>query len=159
MEPTPVDAPMADEPAVTDVPMPDAPPTTDAPIAEAPAPAEEQSIDWIMSGHALLGTRVARPFGKRNALGSIVKWVDADDIEGDPALFHMRHDDGDGEDLEEHEVAEAAALYRTCPEAAKFEEKKAAKAKERAEKEASKAKERAEKEAAKAKEREEKEAA
>ena len=31
--------------------------------------------------------------------------------EGDPALWHMVHDDGDEEDMEEEEVRRAMALY------------------------------------------------
>ena len=35
--------------------------------------------------------------------GTLVRWIGAEG--SDPALFHMVHDDGDEEDLEEAEVA------------------------------------------------------
>ena len=68
-------------------------------------------IAWADEGHELLGSRVARLHGKKCVLGAITKWVDADEAEGDPALFKMQHDDGDEEDLEEEEVRAAVRLY------------------------------------------------
>eukprot|EP00966_Prymnesium_polylepis_P302382 6985880-Prymnesium_polylepis.1 len=95
---------------------------------EAEGEAEGDGIEWLSSGHELLGARVARPFGKRCALGTISKWVDADEAEGDPALFRAEHDDGDEEDLEEEEVRAAVALYKEHPKAIAYEEKEAKKA-------------------------------
>ena len=48
--------------------------------------------EWLHEGHELLGQRVARIFlGKRDeervALGTIVKWVPADEAAGDEARF------------------------------------------------------------------------
>ena len=82
---------------------------------------------WATAGHPWLGVRVARQFGKRCALGTIVAWAPADEAEGDPALWRAEHDDGDGEDLEEHEVSEAVALYKEHPAAVRFEERVAGK--------------------------------
>ena len=66
---------------------------------------------WKRDGHALLGKRVRRTFGRASrhdtvtfAVGSIEKWLPADPTTGDPPLFRAVHDDGDEEDLEEHEV-------------------------------------------------------
>jgi hypothetical protein len=92
-------------------------------------------VEWASTGHELLGARVARAFGKRCALGTITKWADADVAESDPALFHMAHDDGDEEDLEEEEARAAVQLYAEHPAARKYEEKAA----EGAEKQAAKA--------------------
>ncbi len=36
-------------------------------------------------------------------IGTIVAWLPAEG--DDPALWHVEHDDGDEEDLEEHEVS------------------------------------------------------
>jgi hypothetical protein len=69
---------------------------------------------WLAEGHEWLHRRVARPFGKSKVfLGKITKWIPADPAEGDGPLFHVVHDDGDVEDLEEYEVT---ALYSlpTC---------------------------------------------
>ena len=46
---------------------------------------------------------------------TITKWLPAGDAEGEPALFRCTHDDGDEEDLEEEEVAEALAAFRSQP--------------------------------------------
>ena len=66
---------------------------------------------WKRDGHALLGKRVRRTFGRASrhdtvtfAVGSIEKWLPADPTTGDPPLFRNVMDDGDEEDLEEHEV-------------------------------------------------------
>ena len=60
-------------------------------------------------GHALLQTRVAKYYGARRTpyTGTIVGW-DPLGFEGVAPLFHVVHDDGDEEDLEEHEVEPAA---------------------------------------------------
>ena len=71
-----------------------------------------QEAQMIDSGHRHIGKRIARPFGTRIALATITKWVAAGDAEDEPALFRAEHDDGDLEDLEENEVADAIAMYR-----------------------------------------------
>ena len=43
------------------------------------------------------------------SVGTLTKWVPADGE--DEALWHMAHDDGDGEDLDEAEVEAAMKLY------------------------------------------------
>ena len=65
------------------------------PLAGSSSVEAETPIAWVATGHELLGMRCARQFGKRCALGTITKWVDADEAEGDPALFHVEHNDGD----------------------------------------------------------------
>ena len=76
---------------------------------------------WQCGGHPLLGTRVATVHdasgrgasgGKLTAIGTITRWLPAgEDPTEDPALFHMTHVDGDGEDLEMGEVTEAVDRY------------------------------------------------
>ena len=63
------------------------------PLAGSSSVEAETPIAWVATGHELLGMRCARQFGKRCALGTITKWVDADEAEGDPALFHVEHND------------------------------------------------------------------
>ena len=53
--------------------------------------------------------RVARPFGKTKVfLGNITKWIPPDPAAGDGPLFHVVHDDGDEEDLEDFEVSSSS---------------------------------------------------
>ena len=62
---------------------------------------------WRLDGHAFIGARIARDFGDGAvALATVTKWMAADAAEGEPALFHALHDDGDEEDLESEEVEE-----------------------------------------------------
>ncbi|MEC8122138.1 MAG: hypothetical protein VX113_09490, partial [Pseudomonadota bacterium] len=65
--------------------------------------AHEQALQegWRDEGHPWLGARLARGFdGKKRAfLGTIVRWLPAGETEEDFMLFHVRHDDGDTEDL------------------------------------------------------------
>ena len=107
---------------------------------------------WRDEGHEYLGRRVARPFeGGLTVVGRIMRWLPAGDGEDEPPLFHVDHDDGDEEDLEECEVIDAFELYKTTPEATKL-----AQAKVRAEARAAKEEEKtvkAEARAAKASER------
>jgi hypothetical protein len=69
---------------------------------------DEEEVD----GHEWLGQRVRR-FDHDTGHpidGTLQSWVPAD--EEDPALWHMVHDDGDKEDLDEHEVKEALLLLK-----------------------------------------------
>ena len=89
-----------------------------APLKTTGAAADDDT--WRLSGHPLIGARVAtlhaasrgRDAAKELAVGTIVRWMPpgADPAE-DPALFHMDHADGDGEDLEVAEVHEAVLRY------------------------------------------------
>ena len=81
----------------------------------------EQDINWSTEGHDFLNARVALAHekpkgGKRVFLGTIVKWAPPDADAGDQALFHVRHDDGDSEDLEDYEVKAAMEMYKEQPE-------------------------------------------
>ena len=92
----------------------DAPPAkkarSDAPVAKlAPATApeeQEDEIPWVTTGHKWVGKSLTRTFvrGRKpvKSVARVTKWVPADDE--DPALWHLVHEDGDEEDLEEFEV-------------------------------------------------------
>ena len=72
-------------------------------------PADLAAEGWRAEGHEWVGRRVLRYFGKRAnkpSPGLITRWQPPDDKEPD-ALWHMVHDDGDEEDLDEAEVNEA----------------------------------------------------
>ena len=101
-------------------------------LAEEARAAAQESL-WQEDGHHYLGQRVARELGdkkKKLFLATITKWMPPDGDDG--ALFHAVHDDGDEEDLEEHEAVEAIAAYQETDEAKKL----AAEAEKAAQKEA-----------------------
>ena len=68
-----------------------------------------QDYGWLESGSKWLRGRVATRHDGVVSVGTITKWVPAD--AEDEALWHMAHDDGDGEDLDEAEVEAALKLY------------------------------------------------
>ena len=65
--------------------------------------AEQQDKEtWLLSGHRLLGLRVALWHKSRLWVGRLVRYLAAgEDADEDPMLLYMDHDDGDGEDLTE----------------------------------------------------------
>jgi len=67
-------------------------------------------ITWLHDGHKFIHQHVAVKHDGRVSCGLITKWVPESE-EGDPALWHMVHDDGDEEDLEEDEVSSAIQLF------------------------------------------------
>ena len=79
---------------------------------------DEDEDEWLLDGHEFVGQRVARIFGGRGkhaervVFGRISKWAPADEEAGDEALFHLVHDDGDEEDLDEDEAVEGIAHLR-----------------------------------------------
>jgi hypothetical protein len=75
-----------------------------------------ERAEWRPDGHKFVGAKIARRFGKRTVLARISKWLPADETDGEPALFRAVHDDGDEEDLEEAEAAQAIAMYQAMPE-------------------------------------------
>ena len=68
-------------------------------------------MGWRTTGHEWIGASVRRVFDGEGTNAKVVKWIGADRQE-DVALWHIRHDDGDEEDLEEREMHEALELYR-----------------------------------------------
>ena len=77
---------------------------------------DDDDATWLVSGHPYLGMRVATKHASKGkdvtAIGTIMRWLPAgEDAQEDPALFHMDHADGDGEDLEAHEVIQAVAAF------------------------------------------------
>ncbi|KAL1499104.1 hypothetical protein AB1Y20_013617 [Prymnesium parvum] len=79
----------------------------------------DEGEEWKTSGHAWVGKRVRRFFEGEASDGTITRWL-PEDGEDEP-LWHMEHDDGDEEDLDEEEARAAVrALKRrqTTEEAA-----------------------------------------
>ena len=64
---------------------------------------------WLTSGHKWLGARVWRLFDGEGVTGTVIKWVRAKG--GDGALWHVKHEDGDEEDLDEPEMHQALADF------------------------------------------------
>ena len=92
-------------------------PSSSASTAAGATPAEEWQTD-----HDLVGRKVRRfdpSFPGETFNGTIVGW-DPTGFQDEPPepLFHVRHDDGDEEDLEEHEAEEAIAAAKAEAEAA-----------------------------------------
>ena len=71
--------------------------------------ASTTDVNWLASGHEWLGTQVRRVFHGESVNGKIVKWARAEG--SDAALWHVRHDDGDEEDLDEAEAREAMMCF------------------------------------------------
>ncbi|CAM9440545.1 unnamed protein product [Pylaiella littoralis] len=69
----------------------------------------KESSRWQEEGSDYLGKRVKRVFGRRVAGATVVKWIPRESNQG-LALWHLRHDDGDEEDLEKFEVTEGLAI-------------------------------------------------
>ena len=66
--------------------------------------------DWLSSGHEWVGQRVRRFFDMSTISdGVVVAWLPAQ--ADDPALWHVRHDDGDEEDLDENEMQSAISAH------------------------------------------------
>lgn len=66
-----------------------------------------EGFKWRSEGSEYVGQRVLRKFGRhRHATGVVKGWVPADENEG-LTLWHVIHDDGDEEDLDETEVKRA----------------------------------------------------
>jgi len=61
-----------------------------------------QGVTYKTSGSEFIGKKVQRTFGKRVVYGTIVGWLPPEGE--DEALWHVIHDDGDEEDLDENEV-------------------------------------------------------
>eukprot|EP00941_MAST-03F_sp_MAST-3F-sp1_P003515 g3515.t1 len=71
---------------------------------------ESDTLDegWREKGHEWIGKRVRRILpGYGVTDGKIVRWIPAGDDTDEEALWHMVHDDGDEEDLDEKEMIEA----------------------------------------------------
>ena len=81
-------------------------PAASAAEALAAASNAEDEIPWQDTGHKWIGKKLVRTFvrGKKmfKSTARVTKWAPADGE--DPALWHIVHDDGDEEDLEDYEV-------------------------------------------------------
>lgn len=69
----------------------------------------ETDDDWLRTDHRWLGRRVRRFFDEEPVDGTITCWLPA--TASDLALWHMEHDDGDAEDLDDREVRTALRAF------------------------------------------------
>ena len=82
-------------------------------LANEPNPNPPVSDEWRPHGPHV-GSRVSLHFdGLGASEGVVMRYLPADGE--DPALWHVLHDDGDEEDLEEGELLEAIAQLRARP--------------------------------------------
>ncbi|CAM9664916.1 unnamed protein product [Chrysoparadoxa australica] len=69
----------------------------------------------LVKGSEHLGKSIRREFGKHGfSNGKVIGWMPAESNDG-LALWHIKHEDGDEEDLEEHEVLEGIKLAEIMP--------------------------------------------
>jgi hypothetical protein len=72
---------------------------------------KRHKIIWQTKGHRFVGKRIRQHFtGHGFILGTITKWVSGND-NGDYAMFHCVHDDGDEEDLGEKDVEKGIKAF------------------------------------------------
>ena len=68
---------------------------------------------WQRSGHKLLGLSLVRYFSAgRTATATVTKWFEAPPDDPLGHLFHLDHDDGDKEDLDEEELLHYVEVHR-----------------------------------------------
>ena len=71
--------------------------------------------EWLTTGSRWLGRRISRSFPgssevpSTSVVGRVVAWLP--ETREDPALWRLRHEDGDEEDLEEHELEDGSAAF------------------------------------------------
>ena len=68
---------------------------------------EDWRDDWQRTGSEWVGKQVTREFQGTFATGTVTKWLPAGPGPEDFAMWHVVHQDGDEEDLEEREVIQA----------------------------------------------------
>ena len=104
-------------PAAAPVPQAAARPEAKAGAKAPPAPpctVVNEEEGWLDSGHEWIGASVRRFFaGGVVSDGEVVRWLPAEG--DDAALWHMVHEDGDEEDLEEDEVRALPSPSRLRP--------------------------------------------
>ena len=71
---------------------------------------EDEEEEWMTTGSEYLGRRITRMFDGKAFVGTITSWV-PDNDDGDPALWKIKHEDGDEEDLDLDELKAGLALF------------------------------------------------
>jgi len=69
----------------------------------------DEADEWQTSEHEWIGRRVTRVIDGIELDARVTKWIPADGT--DPALWHVLHDDGDEEDLDEAEMQAALEAF------------------------------------------------
>jgi len=76
-----------------------------------PNGAKAQVEQWVEQGHPLIGSFVRRFFDDRFVDGKVVAYLPPGSGPTEPALWRVRHDDGDEEDLDEGELGESIKAF------------------------------------------------
>ena len=72
--------------------------------------------EWTSDGNVHIGKCVTREFKRRKIDGVVTSWIPPGATEGDNPIYHVEHDDGDAEDLDEAELDEGLrAFERKAP--------------------------------------------
>mmetsp|Transcript_19320 Transcript_19320/g.28554 ORF Transcript_19320/g.28554 Transcript_19320/m.28554 type:complete len:605 (+) Transcript_19320:1-1815(+) len=69
----------------------------------------KEEFEWKVAGSDHIGRKICRKFKYGIMTGTITGWIPSEENEG-LALWHVQHDDGDEEDLEDFEVTDAIQL-------------------------------------------------
>ena len=84
--------------------------------AEAERAAASTKSQWLSTGNEYIGKRVRRFFPDYpSADGVVKKWRPPTEDEGGTVQFHVEHDDGDEEDLDEGELKAGIKAYTLGP--------------------------------------------
>ena len=87
-------------------------------LSEVEPSRTQAPLAWQYHGHPWLQRRVRRVFGSDVVDGKVVAYIPAGPHEDEPALWHVMHDDGDEEDLEEGDTREAIRTHEMALSAA-----------------------------------------
>ena len=68
-------------------------------------------LDWVSMTEYPVGTKIRKKFGNNRYFNGIVVSFDRTEKEW---TWHVKHSDGDSEDLSENELKECVQLYNTC---------------------------------------------
>ena len=74
---------------------------------------DEEAEQYLETGHEWIGSELGREFDDNVVIGVVISWIPENKDTGDEALWHVRHADGDEEDLELAEVEEGFLLLES----------------------------------------------
>ena len=76
--------------------------------------------DWRLEGSTYIGLRIRRVFPGGTSDALVQSWLPAGETPEEFALWHVVYDDGDEEDLEEHELIDGITSLNSTPSTGSF---------------------------------------